>query len=115
MYVLLLILSDWSYLILRLVFGGLLLAFGLDKFKQTKLLGILDIAAGFFFIAGFLVNWVALVILVEMALFIARKIYLGKKSKEDLALDILFLAVSLYFFTRGAGFWSLDENWLMLI
>jgi len=47
-------------------------------------------------------------------MLIIWKIYRGRRSHEDLALGILLFAVALYFFTKGAGLLSIDENLLHL-
>ena len=110
----LLILSDFTFLFLRVAFATVIFWFGLHKFRKTKFIGVLDIIAGLLLAFGFISRWAALLIALEMLTLILRKFLLGKRSKEDLALDFILFALSLYFFTKGGGIFSVDESWLFL-
>ena len=105
----LLIMSDWAYLLLRLTLGVVVVRSGWDKWQKTHLIGLLDIVAGLCLFLGLVTPWVAAIVALEMAGHLITKLYRHRRLHRELPFDLLLLAVCLLVITRGAGdFWALD-------
>ena len=104
MFPILLIFSDWTYLLLRLIFGGLFAFSGYRQFKKTRR-GLSDLIVGLSLFLGFLANFAALFIFIRfLTLLILRR----PLDFNRLSFYLLTAAVALFIFTYGAGFLSLD-------
>lgn len=107
---LLLVLSDFSFLLLRLAFGSFVFFNGLKKFSKTKYLGLIDLVFGAFIFFGLMMNFASFFIAFEIALVLFWKIFNHKFEKEELALHLVLFALALYLLTKNAGLLSLDES-----
>ncbi len=106
---LLLILSDWTYLILRLTVGAVVLKIGVTKFRRTRFIGPLDIALGLMLLLGFFTPWAAALVALE-SLFLLFIGLLRRSTHEETRLFlILLVSAALLLITRGSGIVSLDS------
>ena len=121
MYPILAIFSDWSLLLLRLVFGVMFLYHGWPKirdlkanaegfnamgFRPGKVWGTIVAFAEFFggvlFVAGFYVQFAAAIIAVQFLVIIFWKL-IKKEPLKNLELDLLIFASLLILVTLGGG------------
>ncbi|MDD4761790.1 MAG: hypothetical protein PHZ25_02105 [Candidatus Pacebacteria bacterium] len=106
----LLILSDFTFFILRLSFGAFIFEKGLRKFSKTGYIGLVDLVSGFLIFFGFLFNFASFFITLELFILLAFKLVKKKYSKDEFLLDFLLFSIALFFFTKNAGILSLDES-----
>jgi uncharacterized membrane protein YphA (DoxX/SURF4 family) len=115
MFVYLAIYSDVALLILRLLFGGLLIARGFTKLRTPKrrALGVLEFFGGIAIVAGLATHLIAAVFAIEFLATAIWKIARKKPLVGGWDLDILALGIALVLTTIGAGMHSVDR-WLFL-
>jgi putative oxidoreductase len=118
---------DVGTLILRLLFGGLLMTHGYPKLTSDKqatvkwlegvglpgilgpLIGMLELLGGLFLIIGFLTPIVSLLFALQFAgIYLVRK-KIGKMTLADYEKDLLYLGGSMALLFLGGGLYSLDR------
>lgn len=109
---LLLILSDWVHVLLRLTAGGLFLSSGLSRFGFARRGGLLNMALGLALLVGFLVRGAALLGALELLVIVISQLFRGRAYQEHLSFNLLLLVVLLFLIVSGAGLLSLDEGLL---
>ena len=121
MYPILAIFSDWSLLLLRLVFGVMFLYHGWPKIRDLKanaegfnamgfrpgkfwgtIVAFAEFFGGVLFVAGFYVQFAAAIIAVQFLVIIFWKL-IKKEPLKNLELDLLIFASLLILVTLGGG------------
>lgn len=105
----LLILSDFTYLILRLTVGAIVFSIGVSKFRLTRFIGPLDIAVGLMLIFGFFTPWAAALVALESLILLFLGFFRRSAHQETRLFLILLISASLLLITRGSGIISLDS------
>jgi putative oxidoreductase len=123
----LLIWSDWSFFIARLILGLVLIIHGYPKLKNFKmtanwmndngfkpgvLFALLAILIEFFggisLVFGFFVQFISLFIVLQFLVIIVWRFF-GHMSKTEFELDLFILAVALMLLFNGGGALSIDN------
>lgn len=117
--------SDWTFLVLRVVLGAVMIYHGLPKLKNLKatiddfasmglkpgifwalLSGIAEFLGGVFLVLGFLTQVASLVLAIQFVLVVLW--VKGLKNFKSLEFDLLILASLLVLMTVGGGALSVD-------
>jgi len=105
----LLVLSDFAYLILRLTVGAVILTIGVSKFRHTRFIGPLDIILGLMLLFGFFTPWAAALVALESLILILAGLFRRSAHESTRLFLILLVAAALLLITRGSGILSLDS------
>lgn len=124
---LLLIWSDWSIFIARIILGILIAVHGIPKVKNIKgtaewmssngfkpgifwsiIVSVLESFGGFFLIFGFLTQYIALLLSIQFVVIIIWKI-LKHQSFNSLEIDLLILVICLILLFNGSKTLSIDQ------
>ena len=131
---LLLVFSDWSLLLLRLVLGFIFILHGWPKIKNLKvnaqnfemmgfkpgafwgtIVAVVEFFGGLFMVLGLATQLAALLIAADMAVATIWIIKRGQKFIGGFEFDLLLAAAGLALATLGAGLYSLDNFWQIRI
>ena len=132
MFPLLAIFSDWAILVMRLVFGGMMVVHGWPKIKNLKTNGnnfssmgfkpgifwgtvvaLTEFFGGLAFVFGFYVQIVAMLFVVEFLTILIWKVKGRQPFIGGVELDLLLFAAALCLMTLGAGAFSLDRYFFL--
>lgn len=124
---LLLIWSDWSISLARIILGILIAVHGIPKIKNIKgtaewmssngfkpgifwsiIVSVLESFGGFFLIFGFLTQYIALLLSIQFIVIIIWKI-LKHQSFSSLEIDLLVLVICLILLFNGSKALSIDQ------
>jgi putative oxidoreductase len=127
-FTLLSLFSDWSLLGLRIVLGIIFLAHGVPKIKNLKqtatwfssvgfkpgmfwapLVALVEFFGALLILAGFWVEYVAVVFLVQFVVIIIWKLATRQKLVGNLEVDLLVFGALLILLTMGSGSFSIVQ------
>jgi len=130
----LLIFSDWSVLLLRVVLGLIFLVHGWPKIKKLKetaqnfemmgfkpgafwgtIIAIVEFVGGLFLITGLFTSITAIVLAIEMLVATIWKLLRRQKLAGGYEFELLLLVSLLALTTLGGGLYSLDTYWRILL
>ena len=122
--------ADWSYLLLRVVFGLIFVVHGWPKLKSLKttaqhfeamgfkpgnfwgtIVAVVETFGGLAIILGFNIQIAALLLAINMAVAALWKVKRGQGLIGGYEFDLTLLAIALFLATVGAGVYSLDFYW----
>jgi putative oxidoreductase len=128
MFSLVLIWNEWSFLILRLILGLLMIVHGWPKIKNIKgttewmsssgfkpgifwavVSALVEFIGGIFLVFGFLTQIIALLLTIQFLIIIIWRMKNHQTLVGELELDLLIFASSIVLFLNGAGTLSLDK------
>jgi uncharacterized membrane protein YphA (DoxX/SURF4 family) len=114
---LLLIFGDWGLLVLRIIFGLILIVYGWTKIKNLKnspqkvflIPSLIEFIGGLFIVFGFLTQLIAFLIAIRFLVSLFNKLKQKQKMVLGFDFDLLVLAVSVALITLGGGLYALDQ------
>jgi len=114
---LLLVFGDWGLLVLRIIFGLILIAHGWTKIKNLKnspqkvflIPSLIEFIGGLFIVFGFLTQLIAFLIAIRFLASLFNKLKQKQKMVLGFDFDLLVLAVSVALITLGGGLYALDQ------
>jgi len=128
MFSLILIWNEWSFFILRLILGLLMIIHGWPKIKNIKgtaewmsssgfkpgifwatIVALVEFVGGIFLILGFLTQIIALFLTIQFLVILLWKIKKHERLIGGFELDLIILAASIVLLLNGAGSLSLDK------
>jgi len=128
MFSLILIWNEWSFFILRLILGLLMIIHGWPKIKNIKgtaewmsssgfkpgifwaiVVSLVEFVGGIFLVFGFLTQIIALLLTIQFLIIIFWKIKKHERLIGGFELDLIILATSIVLLLNGAGSLSLDK------
>lgn len=131
MYPLLLLLSDWGLLLLRVAFGAIMIAHGFPKLKNLRetgsnfasmgfrpgmfwgtLIALLEPLGGIALVLGIVTVPIAALFVFEFLVIIVWKISKHMPFVGGWEFDFLLWAAAIILLLFGAGMLSLDHLWL---
>jgi len=123
-----LIWNEWSFLILRLILGFIMIIHGWSKIKDPKgtakwisseglkpgifwaiVVALLEFIGGIFLIFGFLTQIIALLLAIQFLIVTLWKIKKQERLIGGFEFDLIILASSIVLLLNGAGALSLDK------
>jgi putative oxidoreductase len=128
MFSLILIWNEWSFFILRLILGFLMIVHGWPKIKNLKgtaewmssqgfkpgifwavVSALVEFIGGIFLIFGFLTQIVALLLTIQFLVIVLWRIKKHEGLIGEFELDLIILGASIVLLLNGAGALSLDK------
>ena len=128
MFPLILIWNEWSFFILRLILGLLMIVHGWPKIKNIKgtaewmsssgfkpgifwavVSALVEFIGGIFLIFGFLTQIVALLLTIQFLVIVLWRIKKHEGLIGEFELDLIILGASIVLLLNGAGALSLDK------
>jgi putative oxidoreductase len=128
MFPLILIWNEWSFFILRLILGLLMIVHGWPKIKNIKgiaewmssngfkpgifwaiVVALVEFIGGIFLIFGFLTQIVALLLTIQFLVIVLWRIKKHEGLIGEFELDLIILGASIVLLLNGAGALSLDK------
>jgi len=128
MFPLILIWNEWSFFILRLILGFLMIVHGWPKIKNIKgtaewmsssgfkpgifwavVSALVEFIGGIFLIFGFLTQIVALLLTIQFLVIVLWRIKKHEGLIGEFELDLIILGASIVLLLNGAGALSLDK------
>jgi len=128
MFSLILIWNEWSFFILRLILGFLMIVHGWPKIKNIKgiaewmssngfkpgifwaiVVALVEFIGGIFLIFGFLTQIVALLLTIQFLVIVLWRIKKHEGLIGEFELDLIILGASIVLLLNGAGALSLDK------
>jgi putative oxidoreductase len=128
MFSLILIWNEWSFFILRLILGLLMIVHGWPKIKNLKgtaewmssqgfkpgifwatVVALVEFIGGIFLIFGFLTQIVALLLTIQFLVIVLWRIKKHEGLIGEFELDLIILGASIVLLLNGAGALSLDK------
>jgi putative oxidoreductase len=128
MFSLILIWSEWSFFILRLILGLIMIVHGWPKITNIKgtaewmssqgfkpgifwatVVALAEFIGGIFLISGFLTQIIALILALQFLIIVLWKIKKHERLIGGIELDLMILASLVVILLNGAGVLSLDK------
>jgi len=128
MFSLILIWNEWSFFILRLILGLLMIIHGWPKIKNIKgtaewmsstgfkpgifwaiVVALVEFIGGIFLIFGFLTQIIALLLTIQFLIIAIWRIKKHERLIGEFELDLIILTTSIVLLLNGAGALSLDK------
>jgi putative oxidoreductase len=128
MFSLILIWSEWSFFILRLILGLIMIVHGWPKITNIKgtaewmssqgfkpgifwatVVALAEFMGGIFLISGFLTQIIALILALQFLIIVLWKIKKHERLVGGIELDLMILASLIVILLNGAGVLSLDK------
>ncbi|MEK7191901.1 MAG: DoxX family protein [Patescibacteria group bacterium] len=134
MVILLSLFSDWALLAARLVLAAIFLAHGLPKLKSLKttaqnfemmgfkpgifwgtIVAVVEFVGGLAVLVGLYTQLAAPFLAIDMLVAVIWKMKRGQKLVGGYELDLSIMSIALLLSTLGAGAYSLDNYWRIIL